>query len=78
MVMKFSGEYFDHNNDYKIDQDGNGLDEAEEFVCMMEAGSKHIDLTTQFLQDCIDFGICIHTDDDSRIVVVSYDFFQIF
>ena len=41
-----------------MDEDGNVLDEAEEFICMMEAEmhhSQHIDATTQFLQDCMDF-----------------------
>ena len=55
---EFSGEYFDDNNDYKMDEDGNVLDEAEEFVCTMESEmshSQHIDPTTQFLQDFIDF-----------------------
>ena len=41
-----------------MDEDGNVLDDAEEFVHMMEAEmhhSQHIDPATQFLQDCMHF-----------------------
>ena len=41
-----------------MDEDGNVLDEAEEFVHMMEvemSHSQYIDPTTLFLQDCVDF-----------------------
>ena len=41
-----------------MDEDGNVLDEAEEFVCMMEAEMshpQHIDPRTQFLQGHNDF-----------------------
>ena len=50
----FGGDSFNNRNDYKTDQDGNVLDEAEEFVHLMELQiyhSQHIDPTTQFLQD---------------------------
>ena len=55
---EFSGEYFDGNNDYEMDEVGNVLNEAEKFVHMMEvkmSHSLHIDPRTQFLQDHIDF-----------------------
>ena len=58
---EFSGEYFDDNNDHKMDKDDILLDEAEEFVHTMKAEmshSQHIDPITQFLQLCIDF--CTH------------------
>ena len=52
-----------------MDGDVNVLDEAEEFVHMMELEmhhSQHIDPTTQFLQDCMDSWT--HTDGDSRLM----------
>ena len=33
---KFTGDYFDNKNNYETDQDDNVLDEAEEFVHLME------------------------------------------
>ena len=57
-----SSDHFIDENNNEMDEDGNLLDEAEEFVNMIEAEmhhSQHIDLTTQFLQDCMDF--CTHT-----------------
>ena len=51
---KFSGDYFNDENDYETDQAGNVLDEAEEFVHMMEMShSQHIHSTTQFLQTAL-------------------------
>ena len=43
---------------FPTDEDGNVLDEAEEFVHRMEvemSHSQHIDPRTQILQDCINF-----------------------
>ena len=54
-----SSDYFlMMGNDNEMDEDGNVLDEAEEFIHMMEAEmhhSQHIDPTTQFHQDYMDF-----------------------
>ena len=47
-------DHFNDENNNEMEEDGNLLDEAEEFVHMIEAEmhhSQHIDLTTQFLQD---------------------------
>ena len=64
-------DYFDDENNNKMDEDSNVLDEAEEFVHMMEAEmhhSQHSDPTTQFLQDHMDFWTQTHTDGDSRLM----------
>ena len=53
-----SSDYFNDGNNNEMDEDVNVLDEVEEFVHMMEVEmhhSQHIDPTTQFLQDCMDF-----------------------
>ena len=54
----YQGDYFDDGNDNKTDVDGNVLDEADKFVHMMEVKihhSQHVDPTTQFQQDHMDF-----------------------
>ena len=52
------------SNNNKMDEDGNVLDEAEEIVHMIRQWkchhSQHIDPTTQFLQDCMDFWTHMH------------------
>ena len=50
--------YFNGANDNETDENGNVLDEVEEFIHMMEAEmhhSQHIDPTAHFLQDHINF-----------------------
>ena len=58
-----SNDYFNDGNDNEMDEDGNVLDEAEEFICMMEVEmlhSQHIALTTQLIQDFMDFRTHTH------------------
>ena len=53
-----SGDHFDDGNDNEMDEDGNVLDGAEEFIHMMEVEMhhyQHIGPTTQCIQDCINF-----------------------
>ena len=61
--------YFNGANDNETDENGNVLDEVEEFIHMMEAEmhhSQHIDPTAHFLQDHINFWT--HADGHSRLM----------